>query len=145
MIATPYSVLYDSVLSKVKDYDFLSLTEAEVHDIMFDYIRPAIVKFKSCKQDLKNRDDLCGYFRIELSDTEIEILSDFMVVIYLDANYIRVPSAMKQQLSSKDFNTFSPAELLGKVTSVRNKYMQEAKQTMIDYSYSDSKLFGTRK
>lgn len=145
MITTSYSILYDSVLSKVKDYDFLSLTEAEVYDIMFDYIRPAIVRFRSCKQDLKSRDDLCGYFNFELTDDEIEILSDFMVVTYLDANYIRVPSAMKQQLSSKDFNTFSPAELLGKVTSVRNKYMQEAKQTMVDYSYRDSKLFDARK
>lgn len=141
MVTTPYSVLYDSVLSKVKDYDFLSLTESEVYEIMFDYIRPAIVKFKSCKQNLKNRDDLCECFNFELTDDEVEILSDFMVVTYLDSNYIRVPAAMKQQLSSKDFNTFSPAELLGKVTSVRNKYMQEAKQTMVDYSYRDSKLF----
>lgn len=145
MTTTPYSILYDSVLSKVKDYDFLSLTESEVHEIMFDYIRPAIVKFKSCKQDLKNRDDLCGYFKFELTDDEIEILSDFMVVVYLDANYIRVPAAMKQQLSSKDFNTFSPSALLEKVTAVRNKYMQEAKQIMVDYSYRNSKLFDPRK
>lgn len=141
MISTPYSVLYDSVLSKVKDYDFLSLSQSDVYSIMFDYIRPAIVKFKSCKQDLKNRDDLIGQFNIELSDSEIEILSDYMVVVYIDANYIRVPAAMKQQLSSKDFNTFSPSALLEKVTAVRNKYMQEAKQMMIDYSYENSKLF----
>lgn len=145
MTPTPYSILYESVLSKVKDYDFLSLTEAEVYEIMFDYIRPAIVKFKCCKQDLKDRDDLCECFRIELTDEEIEILSDFMVVVYLDANYIRVPAAMKQQLSSKDFNTFSPSALLEKVTVVRNKYMQEAKQAMVDYSYKDSKLFQSSK
>lgn len=142
---TPYKILYDSVLSKIKDYDFLNLDESQVYSILLDYIRPAVVKFRPCKQDLSNRDDLLEVFNIALTDDEIEILSDFMVVEYLDSNYIRVPAAMKQVLSNKDFNTYSPANLLEKVTSVRNQYMSEAKQLMRDYSYRNSVLFETKR
>lgn len=142
---TPYQVLLDSVLSKIKDYDFLNLSEQQVYGILSDYIRPAIVRFRSCKQNLKERDDFLQCFNCELTDEEIEILSDFMVIEYLDSNYIRVPAAMKQVLSNKDFNTYSPANLLEKVTAVRNRYMAEAKQLMRDYSYCGSILFDTRR
>lgn len=141
LLNTDYRVLYNSVLSKIKDYDFFKLNQSEVNAILFDYIRPAIVRFYSCKQDLSKRDDSIQCFKIELTDDEIEILSDFMVVEYLDSNYIRVPSALKQILSNKDFNTYSPSNLLEKVTSVRKQYLDEARQLMIDYSYKDSTLF----
>ena len=140
-MGTEYSVLYDSVLSKIKDYDFLKLDESQVYTILFDYIRPAVVRFRSCKQDLSNRDDEAGVFNVSLTDPEIEILSNYMVVEYLDANYIRVPTAMKQVLNNKDFNAFSPANLLDKISGVRNHYIEETKQLMRDYSYVDSKIF----
>lgn len=140
-MGTEYSVLYDSVLSKIKDYSFMRLDVSIINDILFDYIRPAIVRFRSCKQDLGNRDDITQKFNVILTDSEIEILSDFMVVEYIDSNYIRVPAALKQILSNKDFNAYSPANLLEKVTNVRDRYLKEATQLMTNYSYMGSALF----
>ncbi|MBQ3543550.1 MAG: hypothetical protein IJA34_00960 [Lachnospiraceae bacterium] len=132
-MGTPYTVLYDSVLSKIKDYDFLNLKEDVVYSILHDYIRPAIVSFRICKVDLSNRNE--KGFNITLNDTEIEILSNYMVINYLDSNYIRVPLALKQTLSSKDFNAFSPANQLDKMMAVRNKYLADNETLLSRYSW----------
>lgn len=132
-MGTPYTVLYESVLSKIKDYDFLNLDEQDIYDVLSDYVRPAIVSFRICKVDLADRDD--DGFHIPLNDTEIEILSNYMVINYLDSNYIRVPLALKQTLSSKDFNAFSPANQLDKLISVRNKYLSDNETLLSRYSW----------
>lgn len=141
---TPYKNLYDGVLAKIKDYDLATLSEDEVYEILFDYIRPAIVQFKYCKQDLSDRDDVSQTFNITLAENEIEILILFMIVEYLDSNYIRVPDALKNTLSSKDFNAFSGANQLDKVRATRSMYYEEVKQLMRDYSYINSNLFNIK-
>lgn len=133
MAATPYTVLYDSVLSKIKDYDFLNLNQYDIYDVLSDYVRPAIVSFRICKVDLSDRDE--EGFNVELNDTEIEILANYMVINYLDSNYIRVPLALKQQLSSRDFNAFSPANQLSKMIEMREKYRQDNETLLARYSY----------
>lgn len=132
-MGTPYTVLYDSVLSKIKDFDFLNLEEQDIYSILFDYIRPAIVSFRICKVDLTDRDDKS--FGIDLNDTEIEILANYMTINYLDSNYIRVPLALKQTLSSKDFNAFSPANQLDKLMATRNKYLSDNETLLSRYSW----------
>lgn len=138
---TPYTVLYDGVISRLKSYDFIKITEHEVQDILFDYIRPSIVRFKHCKQDLKNRDDNSKTFHIELTDEEIEILIRLMFIEYLSANYINVPSMLKSSLSSKDFNAFSPQAHLDKLIALRDTYKREVNQMISVYSYTNSRLF----
>lgn len=132
-MGTPYTVLYESVLSKIKDYDFLNLEEQDIYAVLSDYIRPAIVSFRICKVDLADRDE--NGFHITLNDTEIEILSNYMVINYLDSNYIRVPLALKRTLSSKDFNAFSPANQLDKLITVRNKYLSDNETLLSRYSW----------
>lgn len=132
-MGTPYTVLYESVLSKIKDYDFLNLEEQDIYEILSDYIRPAIVSFRICKVDLADRNETG--FNITLNDTEIEILANYMVINYLDSNYIRVPLALKQTLSSKDFNAFSPANQLDKLITVRNKYLSDNETLLSRYSW----------
>ena len=132
-MGTPYTILYESVLSKIKDYDFLNLDEQEIYEVLLDYVRPAIVSFRICKVDLADRTDVG--FNVELNDTEIEILANYMVINYLDSNYIRVPLALKQTLSSKDFNAFSPANQLEKMMAVRNKYLSDNETLLSRYSW----------
>ncbi len=132
-MGTPFTVLYESVLSKIKDYDFLNLEESEIYEVLSDYLRPAIVAFRGCRQDLSQRNKV--KFRCKLTDTEIEILTNYMVIEYLDSNYIRVPLALKQTLSSKDFNAFSPANQLGKVMEVRENYRKNTETLLSRYRW----------
>ena len=137
-MGTPYTVLYESVLSKIKDYDFVNLEEQDIYAILSDYVRPAIVSFCICKVDLSKRNDT-GFDEV-LNDTEIEILSNYMVINYLDSNYIRVPLALKQTLSSKDFNAFSPANQLNAIMSVRDKYLSDNETLLSRYSWIKRKI-----
>lgn len=140
-MATSYGVLYDSVLDKIKDYILADLEQDDVYSILHEYIRPAIVRFEDCHTDLNDRDEELGQFNVDLSDIEIEIISNYMVVEYLDANYIRIPSMLKSTLTSKDFATYSPANQLEKVKETRRLFMDENAQMMRNYSYRNSKLF----
>ena len=137
-MGTPYTVLYESVLSKIKDYDFINLSETDIYEVLSDYIRPAIVSFRICKIDLSNRNE--DGFNETLNDNEIEILSNYMVINYLDSNYIRVPLALKQTLLSKDFNAFSPANQLNAVMAVRDKYLSDNETLLSRYSWIKRKI-----
>jgi len=141
---TPYTTLYDSCLTKLKSYELAALSDDEIYQIMGDYLRPAIVMYTNCKSDLSDRDDVLGCFNFALSDVEIEVLSKYMLICYLEATYINVPIAMKASLSSKDFNAFSNANLLDKIVKVRDTYLGENKQLSGIMSYQNSELFSLR-
>lgn len=132
-MGTPFTVLYDSVLSKIRDYDFFNMKQDEIYEVLSDYLRPAIVAFRSCKQDISKRTE--EGFECTLTDTEVEILANYMTIAYLDSNYIRVPLALKQTLSSKDFNAFSPANHLEKMVEMREKYRKDNETLLVRYSY----------
>ena len=132
-MGTPFEELYESVLSKIRDYDFINLNEDEIYEVLSDYLRPAIASFRGCRQDLSQRND--SQFEAKLTDTEIEILSNYMVISYIDSNYIRVPLALKQTLSSKDFNAFSPANQLDKMIAMREKYRKDNETLLSRYRW----------
>lgn len=132
-MGTPFTELYESVLSKIRDYDFLNLNEEEIHQVLSDYLRPAIASFRGCKQDLSQRNKT--RFKCKLTDIEIEILSNYMVIAYIDSNYIRVPLALKQALSSKDFNAFSPANQLSKLIEMREMYRKDTETLLSRYRW----------
>lgn len=136
-MATTYKELYNSVYSKIKDYDFCEMLESEADAILHDYIRPAILKFEDCSQDLTDRDDEAEQFNTDLTDINFEILSNFMVVEYLDATYIRTTMMLKAYMSTSDFHKYDNKDVLGKVIEVRDMYKRENKQLMINYSIRD--------
>jgi hypothetical protein len=133
-MATSYKELYNSVYSKIKDYDFITMSEDEADEILHDYIRPAIVDFEDCKQDLSDRDETLKSFNIDLMDINFEILSNFMVIKYIEATYINTPMALKAYMSTADFHKYDNKDVLGKVVEVRDGYLKRNKQLMINYS-----------
>lgn len=133
-MATSYKELYNSVYSKIKDYDFIAMSEDEADEILHDYIRPAIVDFEDCKQDLSDRDEALKSFNIDLTDINFEILSNFIVIKYIEATYINTPMALKAYMSTADFHKYDNKDVLGKVVEVRDGYLKRNKQLMINYS-----------
>jgi hypothetical protein len=144
-MATPYKVLFDGVLSKLKSTGLPELSELDTDEIIFDYIRPACIRFKACKQDLSMRDDLRWRFDIDLTEEEIEILVCFMLIEYLSSNYINVPSLLRQTLTSRDFHVFSNRNHLDGLVNLRAVYSREARQMVSAYSNHDSDLFSKLK
>ena len=137
-MGTPFTILYDGVLRNLKDYDFFNMSQEEVYSVLSDYVRPAVAAFSGCKKDLTQRTD--SEFTIALTDTEIEILINYMTIEWIDSNYIRVPLALKQTLSSKDFNAFSQANHLKEMRELREMYRKDNETKLVRYRYSRKNL-----
>lgn len=138
---TTYYELCDSVFGKIKDYGFAGLDKNVAFEIILEYLNPAILMFSGCTQDLSNRDDELGAFNFELNSKNFQILSNYMVICYLDSNYIRTGEMLKSHLSSTDFHKYDNKDTLGKVKEIREMYKNENDQLMINYSYPKASFF----
>ena len=132
---TPYEKLYENLLPKFKSYDIPLMTIDEVKDYLHDYLIPAISRFHVCRKDLNNRNDILDRFNVELSDMEIEILSNYMLLEYIDSEYIRVPTLLKVNLPSTDFHAFSSANMLDKLMSMHKTYLTENETLLSRYAW----------
>lgn len=132
---TPYTVIYDRFLSKVTDFDLVQLTETEVYDIAATYLPAAVAEFQDCKQDLTDVDKVKEEFNNELTDLEIEILANFMAIEYLLSKYVRTQALLKYTLFSKDFDTYSPSNLLDRASSMVDALESRNRRTIAMYSY----------
>lgn len=138
---TTYNELADSLFNKIKTYDFLEMDESSAYQIVINYIRPAIVKFQSCKQDLSDRDDELAQFNFTLTDDTFEILVNYMVIEWLTSNYILTWDALKSSLTSSDFKKIDTKDMLTKTMELRKTLMEENKQIGINKSYRNSDIF----
>ena len=141
MANTTYRELADAVFLKIKDYSFCEMSEDIAYEIVIGYMKPAIVAFQSATQDLSDRDDELAEFNFQLSDTTFVILVNYMVIEWLDSNYIKTSAALKARLSTSDFHSLQLSNQLGKAMELRDMLKNENDKLAINKSYKDSKLF----
>ena len=139
---TPYEKIYENLLPKFRDYDIPLLSIDDVKDYLRDFLMPAIARFHVCRKDLNDRNDILERFNVCLSDVEIEILSNYALVEYIDSTYVRTPTLLKASLSSSDFNSYSSANMLDKLMSMRNKYISENETLLSRYAWMGAKESG---
>lgn len=141
---TPYEKLYDNLLPKFRSYEIPLMTVEEVKDFLHDYLIPAISRFHVCRKNLNDRDDIVQRFNVDLSDIEIEILSNYLLIEYIDSEYIRTPSLLKVQLPSSDFKVFSPANFLDKLMAMHKTYVSENETLLSRYAWMGAKESGVK-
>ena len=141
MANTTYKELADYVFDSLKDYDFLQVTEDVAYEIVINYLRPAIVMFENCKQDLSDRDDELQEFGMKLDDNTIVKLGNYMSICWLTSNFIMTGQALKARLSTADFYATGQKDLLAKALQVRDVLKSENDQLAITKSYKNSPLF----
>lgn len=141
---TPYEKLYDNLLPKFRSYEIPLMTVEEVKDFLHDYLIPAISRFHVCRKNLNDRNDILQRFNVELSDIEIEILSNYLLIEYIDSEYIRTPSLLKVQLPSSDFKVFSPANFLDKLMAMHKAYVSENETLLSRYAWMGAKELGVK-
>ena len=141
MANTTYKELADAVFNKIKDLDFVSMSEEIAYEIVIGYMKSAIVKFENCKQDLSDRDDVLAEYNFKLTDETFVILVNYMVIEWLDSNFILTSNALKTRLSSSDFHALNLHNQLSKAMELRNTLKAENNQLAINRSYKNSKLF----
>ena len=141
-MATPYEKLYENLLPKFRSYEIPLMSTEEVKDYLHDFLIPAISRFHVCRKDLNNRDDILQRFNVELSDVEIEILSNYLLIEYIDSEYIRVPSLLKVQLPSSDFKVFSSANMIEKLMNMHKTYLSENETLLTRYAWGIDGNYG---
>ena len=143
-MATSYEKIYENLLPKFRSYEIPLMSTEEVKDYLHDFLIPAISRFHVCRKNLNDRDDIIQRFNAELSDIEIEILSNYMLIEYTDSEYIRTPSLLKIHLPSGDFKVFSPANFLDKLIAMHKTYVSENETLLSRYAWMGAKESGVK-
>lgn len=138
---TQYQELADIFFNKIKDYDLANMDEDIATEVAIGYIDSACSQFQSCTQDLDDRDDELAQFGIKLSNTNKQMLCNYMVLEYLDSNYIKTSQALKSRLSTSDFHALGQKDMLAKAMELHKMLKSENDQLAINKSYKNSKLF----
>ena len=132
-MATDFSVVYGSFLSKVTDTDLSDMAEEDANSVMSDLLKQATVKFsESCKKDLS--DVTTTGFVSDLDDYEVDILSELMVEAWYKP-HINYTDLLRNKLSTKDFTTFSPANLQKENRESYELAHKRARSMINEYSF----------
>lgn len=130
---TAYTTIYNSFLDKVNDYDLADMTAELAQTSMRGWLNQAVVKFlESCKKDLTQTVE--GGFTEDLDLMEIDILAEGMVEAWLKPIRNNL-DLLRNALSTKDFTTFSPANLLDKVNNTYSMAHANFLSRIKEYSF----------
>lgn len=137
-MATEFDTVYGAFLGKVSDYDLADMAETDAKAVMSDYLQQAVGKFgESCKKDLTA---VTGEsFDADLTYFEIDIISELMVEGWCKPRLYNL-DLLRNKLSTKDFTTFSPANLLDKVREVYEQSHKRARSMINEYSYRENNI-----
>lgn len=137
-MATQFDAVYGSFLSKVSDFDLADMTEIDAKAVMSDLLKQAIGKFgESCKKDLTDVDSTG--FVADLTDFEIDIISELMVEAWYKPRLNNL-ELLRNKLSTKDFTTFSPANLLKEVRESYDLAHKRARSMINEYSFRENNI-----
>jgi hypothetical protein len=141
---TSYEKIYENLLPKFRSYEIPLMSTEEVKDYLHDYLIAATSRFHVCRKDLTDRDDIIQRFNAELSDIEIEILTNYLLIELLDSEYVRVPSLLKISLPSSDFKAFSKANFLDKLVAMHKNYVTENETLLSRYAWMGVRESGVK-
>lgn len=144
-MSVPYDVFTGAFLSKVTEFDFANMDDLERSNLIDGYMKRAIASFKKiCKYDFSSTgNDTTRAFDIDVPEEDIDeladIISEGMLVQWMK------PFTYKQEnlesvLNTRDFTTYSPAELLMRIGNAYAAARKDFTNMMREYSYNHGDL-----
>ena len=148
MGTTPFSLVYDSFLSKITDDMYLELTELDTYRMLEQLLLSAIEKFEFPRVNLWNYELLeienestyngaqsdgkdvsaitynQGHFNVVLTYQQINILAVYMIVEWLSQQLASVENT-RMKYSGSDFKFTSQANHMQKVLQLKKDYERE--------------------
>lgn len=148
MSTTPFSLVYDSFLSKITDDMYMELTELDTYRMLQDLLITAIPKFEFPRvrlddyelEELVEQDTYTGvesdgkeaiayiygggYFNVPLTSEEINILSTYMIVEWFGQQLASV-EVTRMKYSGTDFKFTSQANHMQKLLTIKKDYERE--------------------
>lgn len=140
-----YDVFTNAFLSKVTEYDFFNMTDFERTSVVDHYMKTAISSFnRLCKYDfIATADDILREFHVEIEPQELQeivrIVSEGMLVEWMKP-YVYRQENLQNVLNTRDFTTYSPAELLLRITNAYQSAQKDFSNMIKQYSYDHGDL-----
>ena len=135
-MGTKFKEIYDRAIFKFTDYTFLDTISDFKEAVLQKYLLSSIVDFQhACTEVDLTKYDLCKEeFEEELSDEVKEILSLGIAFHWLSAQAL-TRELLKNRIYSSDYTSFSPANLLKEVQTLRDTVEAEYTGKIKTYSY----------
>ena len=143
-MGVPYNLFTGAFLGKVTEYEFGRLDPYNRTVTVDSYMKRACSQFNHiCKYDLSKYDDLIREFSIDIPEEEIDeivdIISEGMLVQWMKS-YVYHADNLQNVLNTSDFSSYSPAELLYRITNAYNTCKKDFTNMMREYSYNHGDL-----
>ena len=144
-MSVPYDKFTEAFLAKVTEFEFIKLSEYERNHLIDGYMKRAIAAFKKvCKYDLTTTaDDMVREFDTDIEaedlDEIVEIVSEGMLVQWMKP-YTYKQENLESVLNTRDFTTYSPSELLLRISATYAAVRKDFTNMMREYSYNHGDL-----
>lgn len=144
-MSVPYDLFTEAFLSKISEYELVQLSEEDRTATVDGYMKRALSVFrKNCKYDLfTTGDDMSRVFIVDVPAEDIDELTDIvsegMVVQWLKP-YTYSQELLQNVLNTRDFSTYSPAELLMRVRDAYDRAQKDYTQKIREYSFNHGSL-----
>ena len=139
-----YDLFTKSFLDKVSEYDFIRFDDADRTAIVDGLMKRACAQFnKICLYDIVTGDDDIRELSVDIPDGDIEeivdIVSEGMLVQWMKP-YMYRQENYENILNTTDFSSYSPAELLHRITAAYKMCKRDFSNMMKEYSYNHGDL-----
>lgn len=118
---TPFSIIYQSFISKITDDMYMELTPEDTEKLLKELFISALPHFEFPRVDLDDYNEEEETFNIELSKEEINIITTYMIVEWLGQQLASIEN-VRMKYSGADFKFTSQANHLAKVQSLKKEY-----------------------
>ena len=132
---TKFSVIYDRAVFKFMDYTFINAVTEYKEGVLQRFLMSAIVDFQHvCEVDITKYDLEQEQFDNELNSEIIEILALGVAFYWLSAQALN-RELLKNRIYNKDYTSYSPANLLKEVQTLRETIESEYRGKINEYSF----------
>lgn len=144
-MSVPYDRFTEAFLSKISEYNFVDMGSFERNHSVDGYMKRAISAFRPvCLYDLSTTaDDKIREFSVEIPEEDLveltDIISEGMVAQWMKPFTYRQEN-LELALNTRDFTTYSPAELLRQISTASAKVQRDFVNMMREYSYNHGDL-----
>lgn len=134
-MATKFSEVYERAIFKFTDYSFIDSIRDFKEAVLQKYLLATIADFQhACSVDLNDYDLELEQFNVQLDNEIIEILSWGIAYHWINAKALN-SELLKNKIHNKDYTSYSPANLLKEIQSLRSIVEQEFKGRINTYSF----------
>ncbi len=137
-MATPYSAVDNLFIGKITDSSLLTMDEEFLEKTLDQYRFSAGVRFKQCKK-LSDRNEELRQYNQDLTDEEIEILANYMVLEWITPR-INAIRNLEPVMTTKDYKAYSNAQHLETLLKMKRDIAQDVDKLMVSYTYSENDL-----